>query len=75
MSIIEIPKTCQTCLMPHSFKKNNTGGVCDYLTKRTGKTMAITRSTVCRFHQVDTRQKSSVLKVVGPQEAETIETE
>lgn len=64
-TIIEIPRTCQTCIMPHGFKKNNTRGLCTFLSKTAKKTIFITRSTVCRFHQIDTRQKSVVLAYVN----------
>ena len=65
MSIVEITKTCQTCLMPHKFLKNNTRGTCIYLSERAGQTVKITRSTLCRFYQVDSRAKASVKKAIA----------
>lgn len=73
MTIVTVAKTCQSCLMPHSFKKNNTRGVCEYLTKQAGKVVPITRSTYCRFHQTDTRQKAVISQIINTEIVNEVE--
>jgi len=63
-TVVEVAKTCQTCAMPHKFNKNSNIGICSFLSKQAERSVPITRSCYCRFHQVDSRERSNIVKVI-----------